>query len=323
MKAIVCNTPGKIDDLAYAELSMPEIGEDEVLIKVQYAGVNYPDILISEGRYQFKPERPFSPGGEAAGVVIEIGKNVGYFAKGDRVLCAMGWGGFAEYVVAKAINTFHVPEKVKMSDAAVLLETYATALYALKDRAHLVNGERLVVLGASGGTGTAAVQLGKLFEAEVVAITSSDEKGEHALNQGADVSLNLNKLEVKSKVKALGGADVIFDPVGGAVSEQLFRAINPLGRHLVVGFASGEIPTLPWNLPLLKSASITGVFWGWFWRNQPIENRRNVTMLLKWLEQKKITPSLFQEYSLSNAVLALKDLKERRVQGKIVLRVAD
>lgn len=320
MKAILCKSFGSPDQLVYEEVAVPKVGDDEVLIRVRYCGVNFPDTLIVQGKYQFSPDFPFVPGGEVSGTVEQTGKQVRHVKQGDQVLAAMGWGGFAEYAVAKGTNTYLVPPEVPLEAVASLLETYATTIYALKDRALLKPGETLVVLGAGGGTGTAAVQLGHLFGARVVAVASTAAKRQFAMDNGARDALDPGS-DLKERLKALGGADVIFDPVGGPLSEIAFRSLRPGGRHLVVGFASGEIPNIPLNLPLLKSAAIVGVFWGHFWRNQPEDNRRNVNMLLKWLAQDKITPKITKTYPLNEGALALQDLIDRKVKGKVQLEV--
>ena len=320
MKALVCHEYGHINNLRFEETETPSISADEVLIKVSYCGVNFPDTLIVEGKYQFRPELPFVPGGEVSGVVEQVGNGVSDLKPGDLVVAAMGWGGFGEFAVAKGQNAFKIDSKQDLKYGSVLLETYGTATHALKDRAHLRQGETLAVLGAAGGTGTAAVQLGKVMGATVLAIAGDKEKLAFAKQAGADHLIDYRSGDLKEELKKLGGADVIFDPVGGEASEAAFRALKPGGRHLVVGFASGKIPQLPWNLPLLKSASIVGVFWGHFWRNQPDKNRQNIQELLQWLDQKAITPMITKEFDLDQGVEALKMIKERKVKGKVVLK---
>ena len=320
MKALVCQEYGHINNLRSEEIEIPSISADEVLIKVSYCGVNFPDTLIVEGKYQFKPVLPFVPGGEVSGVVEQVGESVRDIRSGDMVIAAMGWGGFAEYAIAKAQNTFRVSAYEDLKKGSVLLETYGTAIHALKDRALLQQGETLAVLGAAGGTGTAAVQLGKAMGISVIAVAGGKEKLEFARQAGADHLIDYTSGDLKEELKKLGGADVIFDPVGGEASEAAFRALRPGGRHLVVGFASGRIPQLPWNLPLLKSASIVGVFWGHYWRNQPEKNRQNIQELLQWLDQKEITPTITKELDLNQGVEALKMIKERKVKGKVVLK---
>lgn len=321
MKAIVCKSFGPIGNLEFSDMDRPSPAKGEVLIKVNHCGVNFPDTLVVEGKYQFRPEFPFAPGGEVTGEVVELGVGVSGLKRGDMVLAAMGWGGFAEYVVAKASNAFVIPQGVKHKEAAALLETYATAIYGLLNRANLQKTETLAVLGAAGGTGTAAVQLGKLLGARVIACVSNDEKAKFAKVNGADEAIDYTKVDLKNSLKDFGGCDVVFDPVGGENAEKAFRGLKPNGRHLVVGFASGNIPKLPWNLPLLKSASIVGVFWGHFWRNEAEENRKNVVQLLQWLLEGKIKPNITEEFKLEEAAQALLSIAERRVKGKIVLKV--
>jgi NADPH:quinone reductase len=320
MKALVCSQFGSIDNLNFGEIDVPNCGKDEVLIRVAYCGVNFPDTLIVQGKYQFMPELPFVPGGEVSGKVLAYGKEVKGLAVGDQVLAAMGWGGFGELAVAKGSNVYKIPVDVALDHAAALLETYATAYYGLNDRGQLRAGETLVVFGAAGGTGTAAVQLGVQMGAQVIACVSSDEKAKFCLENGAHQVINYEKEDLKAALKKFGGANVIFDPVGGANAELGFRALKPNGRHLVVGFASGDMPALPWNLPLLKSASIVGVFWGYFWRNEPEANAQNVAVLLKWLQENKIKPVITNQYSLQNGKQALLDIVNRKAKGKIVLK---
>ncbi|WP_421895926.1 NADPH:quinone oxidoreductase family protein [Marinoscillum sp.] len=319
-KSILVNQFSTSFDLTFEEIDFPRFGQDEVMIKTAFCGVNYPDVLIAQGKYQFQPDLPFSPGQEVSGEVVAVGTWVDHVQVGDRVMASMGWGGFTELAVAKGSNTYPIPPDLSMKDASVILESYATALYALKDRAMMKPGETLLVLGASGGTGTAAVQLGRVFGSKVIAVASTEEKRAFCLKNGAHQVMAPGE-ELKEQIKQLGGVDVIFDPVGGAQAEMVFRTLKPGGRHLVVGFASGEVPAIPFNLPLLKSAAIVGVFWGAFWRNAPADNRRNVLMLLRWFSEGKLTVNVTKTYQLAEAKTALEDLLNRRVSGKIVLEV--
>lgn len=319
MRAVLCKSFNSRLKIELGELQKPEIASDEVLIEVAYAGVNFPDTLLIQGKYQFRPELPFSPGQEVSGQVVAVGSAVNHVSKGDIVMASMTWGGFAEYAVAKGVNTYLLPPNLELKYGAAILETYGTAMHALRDRAGLMNGETLLVLGASGGTGTAAVQLGKLLGARVVAVASTPEKRAFAKSNGADEVLP--PYELKNTVKELGGANVVFDPVGGDVSEDAFRSLKYNGRHLVVGFASGKIPHLPFNLPLLKSASIVGVFWGSFWRNFPEQNRLNISQVLKWFGESRLTVQLTEAYALKDARAAILQLADRKVQGKIVLEI--
>lgn len=318
MEALVCSKFGAIEDLKWGNLPDLVPADQEVLIAPAFSGVNFPDTLIVQGTYQFKPDLPFAPGGEVAGEVLAVGAKVTRFKKGDAVIAAMGWGGFASQCLAQESNTFHLPAEVSLEKAACLMETFGTAIHALKDRALMLPGETLVVLGASGGTGNAAVQLGRLFGARVIAVASTEEKRQLALKSGAHQAIDPATL--KESIKKLGGADVVFDPVGGPLSEEAFRTLRPGGRHLIVGFASGAFPSIPLNLPLLKSASLVGVFWGNFWRNNPQENRRNIRLLLKWLEEEKIDPVVSKVYPVQDGVKALKEITDRKVLGKVVLK---
>ena len=317
-KAILCNSNEGLSSLSLETVSSPQVKADEVRIAVRYAGVNFPDTLIIQGKYQFQPEYPFSPGQEVSGEVLEVGDDVTHVKEGDQVLASMTWGGYAEETVAHKDNTYLLPAVVGFETGAALLETYGTAIHALKDRGNLKPGETLVVLGATGGTGSAAIQLGKVFGAKIVAVCSTSEKRNIALTNGAHVAIGYDDL--KNQLKQFT-VDVIFDPVGGDASEQAFRALRPNGRHLVVGFASGKIPAIPFNLPLLKSASIVGVFWGSFWRTSPLTNRSNINMVLKWLSQGKITVPIAQTIEMKDAAKALELLMSRKAVGKTVLKV--
>jgi NADPH2:quinone reductase len=318
MKAIICNEFGGVDKLSFIDIDTPKIKEDELLIKTAYCGVNFPDLLIVQGKYQYRPDFPFSPGQEVSGAVLQVGSKVEGFKEGDSVLASMTFGGYTEQAIAKAINVYHLPAEVPLDQAATILESFGTAMHALKDRAMMKPGSTLLVLGASGGTGSAAVQLGKRFGCRVIGVSSTDAKRAFVTSIGADYSLPYEDL--KTAVKALGGADVIFDPVGGTISEEAFRTINPYGKHLIVGFADGNIPALPFNLPLLKSADIVGVSWGGFWRSNPQENRKNIKLILNWFAQEKLKSSV-SEYALKDALKAMRQLQERKSLGKIVLKV--
>ena len=323
MKGLVVKSPGPLRKHHLSEVDIPKIKPDEVLIKVKFAGVNYPDILISKGLYQYRPELPFCPGGEVSGDVVECGADVTSFQVGDAVLAGIGWGGFAEYAVASATNVYNIPAGITYQVAANILETYATAFHALKDRANLKKGERILVLGASGGTGTAAVQLGKLLGAEVIACASTIEKLEFAKYNGASLLINYQSDDLREKLRSIGGVDVVFDPVGGAISDKALRSLRMGGRHLIIGFASGQIPKIPWNIPLLKQASIVGVSWGGLWRTNPGLNRCNVEQLLKWVQENKILPKVGKVFPLSQAISALEMLEKRSVKGKVCLKVLE
>lgn len=322
MKAMVVKELTGPKGLVLDDLQIGEPEEGRVLIDVKYAGVNFPDILITQGKYQFQPDLPFAPGGEVAGIVKKVGKGVIGLNEGDRVVGGTTWGGFAEEAMGFGFNTHVLPDAVSFKDASAILMTHGTVIHALKDRAVLKKDESLIVLGASGGVGTAAIQIGKLLGARVVALTSSDNKVAFCKEAGADEAYTYQLDTLKELLKSITkgkGADVIFDPIGGDYSEQAFRGIAPGGRHLVIGFASGKVPAIPWNLPLLKSASIVGVFWGSYFRNFPEENKSNIQLLLGWLEEGKLKPIIDEEFKLTDAQLALEKLQHREVMGKVVI----
>lgn len=326
MRALLVKELGGPQELVFGDHQIKKPGKGRVLIEVKYAGVNFPDTLITRGKYQFQPDLPFSPGGEVAGVIKEVGEGVVDFKEGDRVVSGTTWGGFAEEALGFDFNTHHIPDEVSFKDAASVLMTHGTVLHALKDRAQLESGETLVVLGASGGVGTAAIQIGKIIGANVIACASTEEKLSFCTSIGADKTHPYSKDNLKNSIKEMTagrGADVIFDPVGGAYSEQAFRAIAPYGRHLVIGFASGNVPAIPWNLPLLKSASIVGVFWGSFFRNFPQENKENVAQLMDWLKNEKLKPAIDTVYPLREGANALGRLENRDVKGKILIQIND
>lgn len=327
MKAIQCNAFGPPENLEYSEIDpIMDIGNNEVVISVKAAGVNFPDTLIIQGKYQFQPDFPFTPGGEVAGVVKKVGSRVTQFRPGDRVFAGTGWGGFAEEVVAPASNTFLLPGEIEFKDGAILAEAYGTSYHDLIDRGQLKSGETLLVLGAAGGVGIAAVQIGKSLGAKVIAAVSSEEKAAFCLANGADITINYSREDLKLRAKELTngkGADVIYDPVGAPFTEQALRAIAWNGRHLIVGFATGEIPQIPMNLPLLKGCSVVGVFWGGFFRKEPEQNRINFENLLKLLVEKNISPPIYRSYSLKDTPTALSEIMDRKVMGKIVLEIGD
>lgn len=324
MKAILVESLDGPEKLVYSDHTIAKPEKGRVLIDVKYAGVNFPDTLITRGKYQFQPDLPFSPGGEVAGIIKELGEGVTDFKIGDRVVSGTTWGGFAEEALGWDFNTHHIPDEVDFKDAASILMTHGTVIHALKDRAELKAGETLAVLGASGGVGTAAIQIGKILGAKVIACASTEEKISFCKSIGAEETFQYTSDNLKMGIKNLThgkGADVIFDAVGGDYSEQAFRAIAPRGRHLVVGFASGSVPAIPWNLPLLKSASIVGVFWGSFFRDYAKENKENVAQLMKWLQDGKLKPAIEMVYVLEDAAKALLRLENRDVKGKILIEI--
>jgi len=321
MRAVRCHELSGPSGLRVDDLPDPTPAAGEVRIDVRAAGVNFPDVLLSYGKYQFRPTPPFVPGGEAAGVVSAIGPGVTRFAVGDRVATTLLHGAFAERIVAPEVATFRLPDAVSFETAAATLLTYLTTMHALVDRAALAAGETLLVLGASGGVGVAAVQLGKLLGARVIAAASTDEKVAFCKEQGADEGIAYGHEDLKARAKALApaGVDVIYDPVGGAYSEAALRCIAWEGRHLVVGFAAGDIPKIPLNLTLLKGCQIVGVFWGQFVMRSPEKNRAHGERLLGWIAERKLTPHVDAIMPFAEAGLALERMERREVRGKLIL----
>jgi NADPH2:quinone reductase len=322
MRAVRCHDHSGPSGLRIDELPEPVPGAGEVLVDVRAAGVNFPDVLLTYGKYQFKPNLPFSPGGEAAGVVTSVGAGVSSVAPGDRVAVSLLSGAFAERIVAPEMALMKLPDEVTFEVGAATLLTYATTLYALVDRAALQKDETLLVLGAAGGVGTAAIELGKLLGARVIAAASSDEKIAFCKEHGADEGINYAREDLKERTKALtggAGANVICDPVGGAYSEQALRAIAWEGRYLVVGFAAGDIPKIPLNLVLLKSCQIVGVFWGAFAMRDPAKNRANAARILRWVAEGKLRPHIDATLPFARAQEALERMARRDVKGKLVL----
>jgi NADPH:quinone reductase len=325
MRALVCKTlGGGPADMVVEEVEEPEPQAGEIIIRVKAVGLNFFDTLIIAGKYQYRPEPPFSPGAEVSGIVTGIGGSIAGFAKGDRVMAFTGWGGAREQVAVKAARVLAMPENTGFETAAAMQVTYGTSFYALRDRAALSAGETLAVLGAAGGTGQAAVELGKLMGARVIAIASSDEKLEFCKSVGADHVINSTSEDVRERIKALTqgrGADVIYDPVGGKLSESAFRAIGWGGRYLVIGFASGDIPRLPLNLPLLKGAAAVGVFWGEHVEREPEKHKSNMERLVCWLADGSIRPRIDRSFPLEEAAGAFAAITGREIKGKAVLRV--
>lgn len=324
MKAVLCKAFGPAETLVLEEIASPELKKTEVLIDVHAAGVNFPDTLIIEGKYQFKPPFPFSPGGEAAGIVSAVGEKVSHLKVGDRVMALTGWGSFAEQVAVPGYNVMPIPTKMDFNSAAAFGMTYGTSMHALKQRANLQPGETLLVLGASGGVGLAAVEIGKALGARVIAAASSADKLAVAKAAGADELINYSESNLKEEIKRLTngqGADVIYDPVGGDLFDLAIRSIAWNGRLLVVGFASGRIPELPVNLCLLKGAAVLGVFWGAFAQRQPADNAANFAQLFAWHAEGKIKPLVSQVFPLAQAGAAIDCLGQRRAVGKLVVAV--
>ncbi|GFM80573.1 NADPH:quinone oxidoreductase [Pseudomonas cichorii] len=324
MKALLCKAFGPADTLVLENVASPVIKKNEILLDVKAAGVNFPDTLIIEGKYQFKPPFPFSPGGEAAGIISQVGEKITHLKPGDRVMALTGWGSFAEQVAVAGYNVLPIPQAMDFTTAAAFSMTYGTSMHALKQRANLQPGETLLVLGASGGVGLAAVEIGKALGARVIAAASTAEKLEVARNAGADELINYSETSLKDEVKRLtagNGVDVIYDPVGGDLFDQAVRAIAWNGRLLVVGFASGRIPELPVNLALLKGASVVGVFWGSFAQRQPQDNAANFKQLFDWYTEGKLKPLVSQVYPLERGAEAIDVLGKRSAVGKVVVAV--
>ena len=322
MRAVICPVLEGPKSLRVEELPEPKCGRGEVTIDVRAAGVNFPDVLLSYGKYQFKPAPPFVPGGEAAGVITEVGEGVARLKKGDRVATTMLHGAFASRVVVPELSAVKVPDGVSFETAAATLLTYLTTIHALEDRAHLRAGETLLVLGAAGGVGVAAIQLGKLLGAKVIAAASTDAKVAFCIEQGADLGIVYSREDLKERAKALTsgqGVDVIYDAVGGHYSEAALRAIAWEGRHLVVGFASGDIPKIPLNLALLKGCQIVGVFWGQFAMRDPVRNLAHGGQIFGWVAEGKLSPHVDAVIPFDRAADALERLERREVKGKLVL----
>lgn len=326
MKALLSKEAGPPSTMVMEEIADPVAGEGEVLVRVTIAALNFFDCLIIEDKYQFKPARPFSIAAEMSGVVQAVGEGVSDFKVGDRV-CGYVQGGTArELVVAPQDAISHIPEGVSDEDAACIMVTYGTSYHGIKDRGKLQPGETLAVLGASGGVGQAAVELGKIMGATVIACASTDEKLAFAKECGASEGINYSNEDLKNRLKELTngkGVDVIYDPVGGDFSEAAFRAIAWEGRFLVIGFAAGPIPAIPLNLPLLKGADIRGVFWGSFTRINPKGNRQNIDDLLAWLADGTLKPHVDSVFPLEEGAAALEKIAARDVKGKVLLRVSD
>ena len=322
MKAVLCKEYGLPGKLVIEEVPSPKAAHGQVVVSVKACGVNFPDTLIIQGKYQFKPEMPFSPGGEVAGVVKEIGEGVTRVKPGDRVIAFNTWGGFAEEMVVDAERTMLMSASMDFIRASAFVLTYGTSYHALKDRAEIKAGETLLVLGAAGGVGLAAVQLGKVMGARVIAAASSDEKLKVCRDNGADETINYGSEDLRARVKIITagkGVDVVYDPVGGPYSEPALRDMAWKGRFLVVGFAAGDIPKVALNLTLLKGCSIVGVFWGAFTRNEPERNRENNWELMAMYEAGKIKPHIHATYPLERAAEALNEVLNKRVSGKVVL----
>jgi NADPH2:quinone reductase len=322
MKALLCTEFGPPDKLEVRDVASPHAGAGEVVVSVKAASVNFPDVLIIENKYQFKPPLPFSPGSELAGIVKEVGPDVGGIHIGDRVMSFTTYGAFAEEIKVDATRVLPVPEGMDLHTASALLLTYGTMDHALRDRAQLVADETVLVLGASGGIGLASIEIAKALGARVIAAASSDDKLAACREHGADEVINYTTEDLRDRIKQLTagrGIDVICDPVGGPYTEPALRSVAWRGRLLVIGFAAGEIPRIPLNLTLLKGCSIVGVFWGEFLRREPDAFAASVAQLGAWYRAGRITPHISATFKLDHAADALRLMAARKVVGKIIV----
>jgi NADPH:quinone reductase len=322
MRALLCRQWGMPDQLTVETVPQREPGTGEVRIRVRAAGVNYPDALIVQGKYQLQPAFPFSPGAEVAGEVIAVGEGVAHVQPGQRVVAFCGTGGFAEEVVAPAAVTMPIPPGFDDKLAAAFTLAYSTSWHAVRDRAALRAGETMLVLGAAGGVGLAAIEIGKAIGARVIAAASTEEKLALCKEHGADALIQYEREDLREALKRETGAhgvDVVYDPVGGRFAEAAFRSIAWRGRYLVIGFAGGTIPAIPWNLPLLKGASIIGVFWGEFAKREPKAQLAGMAEMMAWMKEGKIRPHISRTYSLDEAPAALNALLSRQATGKLVV----
>lgn len=325
MKAVLCVEHGPPEKLVVRDIPLPEPGKGQVRVRVHAAGVNFPDTLIIQNLYQFKPPLPFSPGGEAAGVVDAVGEGIADLKIGDRVVAMTGNGCYAEQIVANRSQIVPIPGDMPFDVASGFTMTYGTSHHALKQRGRLQPGETLLVLGAAGGVGLTAVELGKVMGAKVIAAASSDEKLALCREYGATETINYNTENLKDRIKEITGGkgvDVVYDPVGDRYAEPAFRSIGWNGRYLVVGFAAGAIPSLPLNLPLIKGASIVGVFWGAFTQAEPALHRENMDELLRWYNEGRIKPHVSKHFTLDEGPAAIRWMMDRKATGKVVLTVA-
>jgi NADPH2:quinone reductase len=326
VKAIVCRQFGPPESLVLEELPSPSAGSGEVVISVKAASVNFPDVLIIQNKYQFKPPLPFSPGSELAGVVKEVGPGVTNVKPGDKVIAFTTYGAFAEEVKTEAVRLLPMPEGMSYAEAASFVLTYGTTDHALRDRALMKSGETLLVLGAAGGVGVAAIEIGKALGARVIACASSADKLAVCRQHGADETINYASEDLRERIKALTagkGVDVIYDAVGGPYTEPAFRSIAWRGRHLVIGFAAGDIPKLPLNLTLLKGASVVGVFWGDFTRREPLAFAESARQLARWYREGKLKPHVSATFPLADAAEAMNLLASRKAKGKVVIAISD
>jgi len=322
MHAWLCENPTGVDALTWQELPTPEPGAGEVRVAIKAASLNFPDLLIVQNKYQLKPPLPFVPGAEYAGVVEAVGPGVSQLKIGQSVACLAGTGGFGSHVIAQAAQCLPLPDGFSHVDAAAFIMIYATSHHALVDRAQLKAGETVLILGAAGGVGTSAIQIAKAVGARVIAAASTDEKCAFCKTLGADDTINYSSQDLREAIKTLTqgkGPDVIYDPVGGNLAEPAFRSIAWRGRYLVVGFAGGEIPALPLNLTLLKGASLVGVFWGGFAKQEPKASAAAMAELVRWYAAGKIKPAIDRTMPMQELKAAYARMGSREVKGKLVL----
>jgi NADPH2:quinone reductase len=322
MKAVLCKELGLADKLVVDEVADPVAGPGEILVDVKAAGLNFPDTLIIQGKYQFKPELPFTPGGEGAGVVAAVGEGVSHLKVGDKVIFMCSNGAFAEKVVVPAMTAIPMPDDLSFEAAAGITLTYGTSYHAIKDRANIQPGETILVLGAAGGVGIATVELAKAMGAKVIAAASTDDKLAFCKASGADELINYETEDLKTRLKEITGGkgvDVIYDPVGGDYTETAFRNMAAGGRHLVIGFAAGDIPKVPINLCLLKQASLVGVFWGAWVAMNPAAQVQNMTEILGMVADGRVRASVNDVFPLADVEAAYACLTERRAKGKVIL----
>jgi NADPH2:quinone reductase len=324
VRAVLCKEFGPPENLVIEDIAEPQLDRGQVRIAIRACGVNFPDLLMIAGKYQHQPPMPFSPGAELAGDVSEIASDVVDIKQGQRVIAVTGFGGMAEQICVPAEKIVALPDAIDYVPGAAFLLAYGTAYHALMQRAELQAGETLAVLGAAGGVGLAAVEIGKLMGATVIAAASTTDKLDLAAEHGADHLINYTNTSLKDgihKMTSGHGADVIYDPVGGELFEQSLRAVAWRGRVLVIGFASGKIPKIPANLPLLKGSSIVGVFWGRFAEEEPETNAENTAELFRLLQEGKLRPHVSETYPLEQSALALQAVAARRAKGKIVIKI--
>jgi len=324
LKALLCKQFGPPESLVLEDVPSPKPGAGEVVISVKAASVNFPDVLIIQNKYQFKPPLPFSPGSELAGIVKEVGEGVSNVKSGDRVIAFTTYGAFAEEAKTEATRLLPMPTGMAFPSAASFILTYGTTDHALRDRGRLKAGETLLVLGAAGGVGIAAIEVGKALGARVIACASSDEKLAVCREHGADEAINYAAGNLREGIKGLTGGkgvDVIYDAVGGPYTEPAFRSIAWRGRLLVIGFAAGDIPKLPLNLPLLKGADVVGVFWGDFTRREPKTFLESARQLMRWFEEGKLKPHVSATFPLEKAAEAMNLLASRKAKGKVVVQI--